>query len=462
MTTPSDAFVLFCSGNGLWVDAFTIALGQASNGKWYTSTLELQLASFRVCVLCRGVRTLRVIAETGMPSSLWDDEDRVGGSLKAPGGRRVPTMRAAGVEWLMPGEMFVPTLSEAALVRGVQWLKIEGLNEESLRSNPPAISRWGDLPKSLTRLVHSPRSYFEAMLSFLGRKENLSSTQKLGTVSWPPGLRQLSLGSLRDCKRMELGGLPNSLERLTLGGHFDQPIESATWPVSLKRLTLGPSFNQPIVDVVWPRSLLQLTFGGHFNQPVADVVWPASLLQLSFGELFDQPIADVVWPSFLVELIFGSRFDQPIVDVAWPASLQQLAFSWSFDQPIADVVWPASLRQLIIRGVFNQPIAKVVWPASLTRLELCPYFNQPIQNVSWPCALQYLEFGYEFDQPIQGVVWPASLRQLMLPDDYSQPMDGVVWPPCVEVLVPGNECQQPTNDWPPGPDSFDLSKICYT
>ena len=387
-------------------------------------------------------------------------DDRVRGSLKTPGGRREPTVRATGVEWLMPAHMFVPILSEAALVRGVQWLKIGGLDEESLRSNPPGISSWEDLIQPLTRLEHSPRSYFEAMLSFLGRREHSGRRQTLGTVSWPPGLRQLSLGSLRGGRRMDLGGLPSSLERLTLSAYFDRPIESATWPVSLKRLTLGSCFNQPIVDVVWSRSLLQLYFGDRFNQPVVDVAWPASMLQVTFGLYFDQPIiADVVWPSSLVELIFGSKFNQPIIDVTWPASLQQLAFSWSFDQPIKGVAWPASLRELIINGELNQPIDEVVWPASLTRLELCPYFNLPIENVTRPCALQYLTFGYDFHQPIEGVVWPASLRQLMLHDDYKQPTEGVVWPPFVDVLVSADECQQP-NKCPPDHDSFDLPIIC--
>ncbi|CAM9968500.1 unnamed protein product, partial [Ascophyllum nodosum] len=42
------------------LDAFLIALNQADSSGWYLSTLQLQLASLKVCELCRSVSTLHL------------------------------------------------------------------------------------------------------------------------------------------------------------------------------------------------------------------------------------------------------------------------------------------------------------------------------------------------------------------------------------------------------------------
>lgn len=62
------------------------------------------------------------------------------------------------------------------------------------------------------------------------------------------------------------------------------------WPASLERLSFGENFNQPIDGVAWPVSLRQLSFGESFNRPIDAVVCPASWQQLSFGENFNRPI----------------------------------------------------------------------------------------------------------------------------------------------------------------------------
>lgn len=400
-------------GSARCLNAFTIALGQASERKWYTSTLELQLASFEVCVACRGVRTLLVTVDEYIPLSLWDDHDSFCDPLKRPEKRRLPARRAAAVAWKMPAGMLVPVLSEAALLRGATRMQLTGVDYGQLDFEVAALSRWDDLIfQPVTRLVHSPRSYFEAMLTFLDEDETpINTIQTKSRLSWPSTLRQLSLGCLTN-ELVNWVALPRFLERLALGGRFDQPIESVAWPVSLMYLTLGGLFNQCIADVIWLSSLLLLTFGDNFDQPITDVAWPDSLLQLTFGDSFDQPIADVAWPTSLLQLSFGDTFDQPIADVVWPASLLMLAFVESFDQPIADVTWPNSLTLIFFGRSFDQPIDEVVWPASLSRLEFGEQFNHPITEVSWPTALQSLAFGHDFDQTIEGVKWPASLRRL--------------------------------------------------
>lgn len=62
------------AGESRCLDAFFVALGQAFHGEqkyWYTSTLELQLASLEVCRACRCVPTLHVRDNDSTPRSLW-------------------------------------------------------------------------------------------------------------------------------------------------------------------------------------------------------------------------------------------------------------------------------------------------------------------------------------------------------------------------------------------------------
>lgn len=66
------------------------------------------------------MRALHVTIENIMPLSLWDDGDPSGDSLKAPAGRPLPGLRAAGVAWDMPPYMLVPILSESLLLKEVE------------------------------------------------------------------------------------------------------------------------------------------------------------------------------------------------------------------------------------------------------------------------------------------------------------------------------------------------------
>lgn len=451
-------------GSGRWLDIFTVALIQLAEEKWYVSTLELQLASFEVLVAFRGVRTLRVTVARNMPLSLWGDDDPSGTTIEAREKRRLPPLRAAGVEWKMPSGMLVPLLSQAALLREAEWMKLTGIECETLESNASAVSHWGDLSQSVTRLVHSPRSYFEAVLTFLEGEENSESKkvqnwvdggvpgfdtiQNMGSVSWPSSLRRLSIGCVLG-GILDLDALPKSLKQLVVGCYFNQPVESVAWPVGLERLTLGGHFDQPIEDVAWPPRLLQLKLGDKFNQPIYDVAWPESLLRLTFGDKFDQPITDVVWPDSLQDLDFGDVFNRPIADVTWPASLLRLTFKINFDQSITDVVWPSSLLTLAFGRRFNQDITGVAWPASLRKLTFGRGFNKCIAGVFWPSSLQQLEFG-NLDQSIAGVVWPSSLQSLALKGNFSQPVSKVVWPASLVRLEFGNRFNFPINKvvWP--------------
>jgi len=62
----SPFFIVVRSEKSRCLDAFAVAVSQACAGdkkRWYTSTLELQLASLGFCRVCRGVPALSVVAE---------------------------------------------------------------------------------------------------------------------------------------------------------------------------------------------------------------------------------------------------------------------------------------------------------------------------------------------------------------------------------------------------------------
>lgn len=61
-------------GRSLILDAIAITLEQRQVGQpWYTSTINLQLASLGVCTLCRNMAMLHVQIERRTPPTLWVD-----------------------------------------------------------------------------------------------------------------------------------------------------------------------------------------------------------------------------------------------------------------------------------------------------------------------------------------------------------------------------------------------------
>ena len=77
------------------LDALTVALDQASEGLWYVSTVELQLASLDICAVCRVARILCVTVCEGMALSLWGADDPLSFSVDAAETRRLAALRAA-------------------------------------------------------------------------------------------------------------------------------------------------------------------------------------------------------------------------------------------------------------------------------------------------------------------------------------------------------------------------------
>lgn len=128
-----------------------------------------------------------------------------------------------------------------------------------------------------------------------------------------------------------------SLETLSFGSHFNQPIAKVAWPVSLRHLFLGHRLDQSLARVAWPAGLQRIEFGYNFDQPIEVVVWSCHLETLRFGSSFDQPIFHSTWLPRLVELSLGKEFDQQVIGVAWPPSLRRLSFGRRFNHVQAEL-----------------------------------------------------------------------------------------------------------------------------
>lgn len=274
-------------------DAIFITLGQARSGKpWYTSTLELQVVSLRLCATCRSVPTLRLFL---------DGPTQVAMVRKDPQATtRVPAFENAGL-------------------RMVTWK----LDAASTKSFPEVICNVEHL------VIDGPTN---------------AEVQK---TIYPANLKIIQFGSSFN-RTMTKNRLPSSVETLIFGPNFNKPVDGVRWPEALRCLQFGRFFDKPINRTVFPGTLRSLTFLGSFNQPVHQVPSPISLREVDFGITFNQPIDDVSWPPSLRKITFGFRFKQQLERTRWPPHLQELVFGRKFAKQIARSSLPSSLQRLTL------------------------------------------------------------------------------------------------------------------
>lgn len=144
-------------------------------------------------------------------------------------------------------------------------------------------------------------------------------------------------------------------------------IDGVVWPASLQRLTFGDYFNQPIEGVRWPESIRELSFGRVFDQRIDGVAWPASLSDLSFGVVddfrhggiyhlysaFNHALNGSRWPASLRRLSLGSRFHQSLNGLgSWMPNLEELCLlpgrKWAGASLSDGIEWPNGLRKLTV------------------------------------------------------------------------------------------------------------------
>lgn len=64
-------------------------------------------------------------------------------------------------------------------------------------------------------------------------------------------------------------------------------VSTLNWPASLQQLTFGEHFNQPILAVVSLSSMQQRTFVWNFSRSIRGEGWPVALQELNFGVFFN-------------------------------------------------------------------------------------------------------------------------------------------------------------------------------
>lgn len=242
-----------------------------------------------------------------MPLSLWGGGDDLGDAATVPGGRKLPTLQAVGVTWILHANMFTSVFRESDLLRKVQWMKLVECWENFM-----GLKRMPDncgivWPQSLSPIFPSSRSFFEAMLSCL----NFVNGVDVHDINWPNIMKRKGLSDMdyfsilhnwADLGRLSETSLstedrvflPSKLKQLTLEWSFESRAEWISLPVNLEELSFGNNFNQLIDSVVCPPLVKGLKVGNRFNKPIVDVGFPASLHRLLFGHAFNQQVSGVV------------------------------------------------------------------------------------------------------------------------------------------------------------------------
>eukprot|EP00752_Nemacystus_decipiens_P007126 g6382.t1 len=179
-------------------------------------------------------------------------------------------------------------------------------------------------------------------------------------VSWPEGLKEAAFGARFNQALSGADGegvrWPSTLKRITLRRSYGRDLREASWPSGLREPCLERT-GEGITRVAWPASLERLSFGLAFDQPVEGLRLPPGMTHFSFGSsVFNHPVQGVAWPEGLPELFFGDGFNQDPVDgpFGWPGALEEIAFGRNFNQPVARVAWPPSLRQARFGARFKQ------------------------------------------------------------------------------------------------------------
>eukprot|EP00435_Cladocopium_sp_Y103_P033451 s1232_g8.t1 len=261
--------------------------------------------------------------------------------------------------------------------------------------------------------------------------------QNLDEFSWPCCLQNLTFGELFD-QSLDKVAWPSNLQVMTFGAAFNQSLERVAWPCSLRSLTLGEEFNQSLQDVRLAGGLImnlptveRLTLGKGFHQPLPAGVLPATLRALTLRCPLDLPVA---LPEQLRELTAPKEFNQPLQHLALP-SLQRLVLGGAFEQALGQCF--DKLRCLTFSGASKRSFKEVTLPFSLERLTLADSDFGPLETLSLPCGLKDLTLAGGFNQRLQRFELPSDLQRLTLGDAFDRSLEGVALPDGLHELTFG-------------------------
>ena len=222
--------------------------------------------------------------------------------------------------------------------------------------------------------------------------------------------------------------LPKTLETLVFGFDYSGDINEydvdLRYTPNLKNLTFGYSFNSDVFyNAVLPDTLETLTFGRFFNQPLRrDQLVKTSLKKLIFGDHFDSPsFRFVELPKTLEILEFGKDFNHPLDNnQICNTSLHSLIFGARFhgcehvnniqgilvnNNVFKHVVLPPTLRKLCVSGgtilgsnqLMCTSLTHLTYGGANHRINNENYYYTHFSKVKLPSTLKVLEFTYGFN-----------------------------------------------------------------
>ncbi len=227
--------------------------------------------------------------------------------------------------------------------------------------------------------------------------------------------------------------LPKKLKHLSLT-MFDRAPVPWILPDSLESLSLGEIFDQPVDFFQLPPNLIELNMGLSFDQPVYHLKLPAGLKKLALGFSFNQSVDHLQLPDGLQILELGAEFNQSLDRLKLPASLKHFQVPCEFNQEINGLQLPPGLETIHFGNKFNQPIEHLVLPKNLKRLELSTHFNQRVRGLQLPEGLEELIFDTYFNQELSGWVLPPGLRLIHFGFGFSRSLEHLVIPRGVHII----------------------------
>ncbi|GAM19530.1 hypothetical protein SAMD00019534_027050 [Acytostelium subglobosum LB1] len=119
---------------------------------------------------------------------------------------------------------------------------------------------------------------------------------------------------------------PKLITSLRLDGN--DPIPARVIPGTVQYLTLGDSFNQPLVPGSIPNSVISLIIGEYhspFNHPLEPLAIPHNVTFLSLGRSYSQTLTAGVLPPSLTKLVHGG--EASFAPGSIPTSLRHLVLA---------------------------------------------------------------------------------------------------------------------------------------
>ena len=110
------------------LDAFSVALNQADSNGWYSSTLQLQLASLQFCLMCRSGSTLHLIVIDDRQTLLFEDAPSSNVNVKKLRRTRVSNFWPLILTWKLPAVHLKQFSSALAYVKQLTFW--DGFNDK--------------------------------------------------------------------------------------------------------------------------------------------------------------------------------------------------------------------------------------------------------------------------------------------------------------------------------------------